>query len=162
RRRIARARGWCLRSRGRSCTTAAGGSSRGGGAVLEMFSLSGRVALVTGASRGLGFAMAEALAGAGASVGINAGGAGALGRGAGRGTAAGRLRERGLAAEPMAFDVSDARAAVDGVAAVAQRHGRLDILVNNAGIQHRVPVTEWTDADFDRVVAVNLTSCFRL
>ena len=124
--------------------------------MLEMFSLKGRVALVTGASRGLGLAMAEALAGAGATVVLNARDPAALD------VAAARLRERGLAAEPMAFDVSDGKAATAGVAAVAQRHGRLDILINNAGIQHRVPVTEWTDEDFERVVAVNLTSCFRL
>ena len=48
------------------------------------------------------------------------------------------------------------------MADIAARHGRLDILVNNAGVQHRVPVTEWTDADFERVLAVNLTACFRL
>ena len=48
------------------------------------------------------------------------------------------------------------------MAQIAATHGRLDILVNNAGMQHRVPVTEWTDADFERVIAVNLTACFRL
>ena len=45
---------------------------------------------------------------------------------------------------------------------IGETHGRLDILVNNAGVQHRVPVTDWTDADFERVVATNLTACFRL
>ncbi len=44
----------------------------------------------------------------------------------------------------------------------AERHGRLDILVNNAGIQHRVPVTEWADEDWERVIAANLSACFRL
>ncbi len=42
------------------------------------------------------------------------------------------------------------------------RHGRLDILVNNAGIQHRRPLIEWEDEDFERVIATNLTACFRL
>ena len=46
--------------------------------------------------------------------------------------------------------------------ALAERHGRLDILVNNAGIQHRVPLTEWADADWERVLAANLSACFRL
>lgn len=122
----------------------------------DMFSLKGRVALVTGASRGLGFAMAEALAGAGAEVVLNARDEVALE------TAAARLHEQGLKAHTMAFDVTDAPAVVDGVASVARRYGRFDILVNNAGIQHRVPVTEWTDIDFERVLAVNLTGCFRL
>ena len=121
-----------------------------------LFSLEGRVALVTGASRGLGFAMAQALAEAGAHVAINARDAAAVE------SAAAKLRERGLAAEAAPFDVSDGPTAVRAVAELADRHGRLDILVNNAGIQHRVPVSEWTDADFERVVAINLTGCFRL
>jgi gluconate 5-dehydrogenase len=124
--------------------------------VLESFSAKGRVALVTGASRGLGLAMAEALAGAGATVLINGRGAATLA------AAAEALRGKGLDVEPLPFDVADAAACRDGVAELLRRHGQLDILVNNAGIQHRVPVTEWTDADFERVVAVNLTSCFRL
>jgi gluconate 5-dehydrogenase len=121
-----------------------------------MFSLKDRVALVTGASRGLGLAMAGALAEAGAEVVLNARHADALE------LAADGLRERGLKAHVMAFDIADPAAAVEGVAAVVRRYGKLDILINNAGIQHRVPVTEWTDADFERVIAVNLTGCFRL
>jgi gluconate 5-dehydrogenase len=123
----------------------------------DMFRLDGRVALVTGASRGLGLAMAEALAAQGATVVL-----------AGRDpatleAAAAGLRAKGLAAEARAFDVADAAAAVEAVRAVGEAHGgRLDILVNNAGVQHRVPVTEWTDEDFERVVATNLTGCFRL
>ena len=45
---------------------------------------------------------------------------------------------------------------------IVKRHGQLDILVNNAGIQHRTPLVDWTDEDFDRVINVNLSSCFRL
>ena len=52
--------------------------------------------------------------------------------------------------------------AAPGVRAVAERHGRLDILVNNAGIQHRVPLIEWADADWERVIGANLSACFRL
>ena len=122
----------------------------------DLFRLDGRVALVTGASRGLGFAMAEALAAHGAHVVINARDAAALGE------AAARIAAAGHAVEPMAFDVTDGPATLAAMADIAARHGRLDILVNNAGVQHRVPVTEWTDADFERVLAVNLTACFRL
>ena len=117
----------------------------------QMFSLEGRVALVTGASRGLGFAMAKALAENGAKVILNARHKDELSSAAAK-----------IGAEALAFDVTDAktsRAALEGIVA---RHGKLDILVNNAGIQHRRPLTEWEDEDFDRVVSVNLSACFRL
>jgi gluconate 5-dehydrogenase len=117
----------------------------------DVFSLQGRVALVTGASRGLGFAMAKALADAGAHVVVNARDANALAEAANR-----------IGAEAMAFDVTDAKIARSALETIAARHGKLDILVNNAGIQHRRAIIDWEDEDFDRVIAVNLTSCFRL
>ena len=116
-----------------------------------MFSLDGRVALVTGASRGLGLAMAKALKDHGATVVLNARNAAELTEAADR-----------IGAEAMAFDVTDARMAKEALEEIVRRHGRLDILVNNAGIQHRRPITEWEDEDFDRVIAVNLSSCFKL
>ena len=116
-----------------------------------MFSLKGRVALVTGASRGLGFAMAEALKQNGATVIVNARNAAELDAAAAK-----------IGAEAMAFDVTDAKVARRSLEDIVQRHGKLDILVNNAGIQHRRPITEWEDEDFDRVISVNLASCFRL
>jgi gluconate 5-dehydrogenase len=119
--------------------------------MTSMFSLKGRVALVTGASRGLGFAMAKALAENGAKVIVNARNGQELS------TAAARI-----GAEAMAFDVTDAKAARAALEDIAKRHGRLDILVNNAGIQHRRPITDWEDEDFDRVISVNLSACFRL
>ncbi|MGA7266561.1 MAG: SDR family oxidoreductase, partial [Aestuariivirga sp.] len=57
---------------------------------------------------------------------------------------------------------TDAKVARSALEDVAARHGKLDILVNNAVIQHRRAITDWEDEDFDRVIAVNLTSCFRL
>ena len=117
----------------------------------DLFRLDGRIALVTGASRGLGFAMAEALAAHGAQVIVNARDAAAVAEAAGR-----------IGGEPLPFDVSDGPATLAAMAEIVRRHGRLDILVNNAGVQHRVPVTEWTDEDFERVLAINLTACFRL
>ncbi|MER8576154.1 SDR family oxidoreductase [Mesorhizobium sp. M1409] len=116
-----------------------------------MFSLKGRVALVTGASRGLGFAMAKALAENGATVIVNARDMDTLSAAAEK-----------IGAEALPFDVADAvtsRAALEGI---VERHGRLDILINNAGIQHRSPLVEWKDEDFDRVIAVNLSACFRM
>lgn len=119
--------------------------------MANMFSLAGRVALVTGASRGLGFAMAKALAENGAKVVVNARNKEELAAAAAK-----------IGAEAMAFDVTDAKISRAALEEIAGRHGKLDILVNNAGIQHRRPITDWEDADFERVIAVNLTSCFRL
>lgn len=116
-----------------------------------LFSLKGRVALVTGASRGLGLAMARALAQHGATVVVNARNAAEL-----------ETAARTIGAEAMAFDVTDAAVSRAALEDIAGRHGKLDILINNAGIQHRRPLTEWQDEDFDRVIAVNLSSCFRL
>jgi gluconate 5-dehydrogenase len=119
--------------------------------MTDRFSLKGRVALVTGASRGLGFAMAQALAEHGATVVLNARDATALVDAANK-----------LKADHSAFDVTDVTQCRDGLARLVEKHGKLDILINNAGIQHRKPLTEWEDADFDRVIAVNLSACFRL
>ena len=72
------------------------------------------------------------------------------------------LRERGLKAEPSAFDVTDeaaGRAAIDSIVA---HHGRLDIMIANAGINHRVALADWTPADWNRLLAANLQACFFL
>jgi len=123
---------------------------------MSLFSLHDRVALITGASRGLGWAIAEAMATAGASVIL-------CGREAA--TLEPRveaLRARGLVASAAAFDVADRAAAAGAVGAAVEAHGRLDILVNNAGIQHREPLVEMDDAGWDRVIETNLSACFVL
>ena len=124
--------------------------------MTHAFSLDGRVALVTGASRGIGFAIAEALAENGARVLLNGRDRTMLMR------KAEELRAKGGKAEVAAFDVTEAATVVKAVAEAADKFGRLEILVNNAGIQHRVALTEWTDADIERVMATNFTACFRL
>jgi gluconate 5-dehydrogenase len=124
--------------------------------MTHAFSLDGRVALVTGASRGIGFAIAEALADAGARVLLNGRDRTMLLR------KTEEIRAKGGKAEMAGFDVTDAAASAKAVADAADKFGRLDILVNNAGIQHRVALTEWTDADIERVLATNFTACFRL
>jgi gluconate 5-dehydrogenase len=121
-----------------------------------VFSLSGKVALVTGASRGLGWAMAQSLARAGAFVVIN-----------GRDSATlkprvDELSKLGLKGEVAAFDVTDEQACARAVQDIVQRHGHLDVLVANAGIQHRKPITEFQTSDFERVVATNLTAVWVL
>jgi gluconate 5-dehydrogenase len=116
------------------------------------FSLAGRVALVTGASRGIGRAIAEALAAAGARVLVNGRDPATLA------PVVAALREAGAEAESLPFDVTDADAAVAAIAA----QQRLDILVNNAGSTVRKPLEEMSDADWEQVLAADLTACFRL
>jgi gluconate 5-dehydrogenase len=108
-----------------------------------MFDLSGKVALVTGASRGLGWAMAQSLASAGAHVILNARDEASLRE------RVGQLAARGLKGAAC-------------IQAAAKKHGRFDILVANAGIQHRKPITEFEAADFERVIATNLTAVWAL
>ena len=121
-----------------------------------MFSLAGKVALVTGASRGLGWAMAQSLAKAGATVLINGRDAATLAQ------RVEELNRAGLKGEAAAFDVTNERACADCIGGALERHGRFDILVANAGIQHRKPITEFETADFQRVVATNLTAVWTL
>jgi gluconate 5-dehydrogenase len=121
-----------------------------------LFSLDGRVALVTGASRGLGFAMAEALAEAGATVLINGRDA------ASAAEAAGALRDRGLKAQPAAFDVTDHDAAAAAVDAIVAEFGRLDILICNAGYTHRAALADWTLEDWNAMLAIHVRASFFL
>jgi gluconate 5-dehydrogenase len=121
-----------------------------------MFSLQGKVALVTGASRGLGWAMAQSLSRAGARVILNARDPAALAE------RAAQLQAQGGSGEAAAFDVTDHEAGAACIRAAVERHGRFDILVANAGIQHRKPLTEFESADFQRVVDTNLTAVWAL
>jgi gluconate 5-dehydrogenase len=121
-----------------------------------LFSLSGKVALVTGSTRSLGWSMARGLARAGAHVVIN-----------GREAAATKARTEelagaGLKASAAPFDVTDAAAVAEAMRAIERDHGRLDILVNNAGIIHRKPLPDVADDDWQRIIDVDLTACFRL
>jgi gluconate 5-dehydrogenase len=125
-------------------------------AVNELFSLEGRVALITGASRGLGLAMAGALAKAGATVILNGRNANTLK------VAADELRNRNLKAETLEFDVTDQHAANAAIQSIVTNHHRLDILIANAGIIHRAQLADWTPEAWDEVVAANLKACFFL
>jgi gluconate 5-dehydrogenase len=115
------------------------------------FSLTGRRALVTGSSQGIGLGLATALAAAGAHVILN-------GRDAARlAAAAAGLHASGHAAVEIApFDVTDEAAVQAGVAAL----GPVDILVNNTGINRRAPLVSTTLADWNAVLQTNLTSAF--
>jgi len=121
---------------------------------MDIFSLAGRTSLITGASRGIGFATARALASAGARVVLNGRDAGALA------VAATTLRAQGYAIETAAFDVTDAQAAKAGVEAVEQEIGAIDILVNNAGIQRRGALETFKDEDWRALMSTNVDSVY--
>jgi 2-deoxy-D-gluconate 3-dehydrogenase len=123
---------------------------------MSPFDLTGRTALVTGASRGLGAAAAEALAAAGADVALLARGADGLHQPAARIEAGGRV------AHVVPCDLADVDA-IDGAVDEATRAlGHIDILVNNAGIIRRGPAAEYSLEDWRAVLEVDLTATFRL
>jgi gluconate 5-dehydrogenase len=111
-----------------------------------MFDLSGRTALVTGSTRGLGLAIARALAGAGARVAVN-------GRSA-EACEASASAISGAVAAP--FDVTDEAAVAAGVELL----GAVDILVNNAGMTRRKPLEEWSLAEWEELFVLNVTGAF--
>ena len=118
------------------------------------FDLTGRVALVTGGSTGLGFAIARGFAAVGAMVVIN-------GRDAVRLAAAvDALSRDGLTVAGRPFDVSDADAVRDGFAAVAGEYGTIDVLVNNAAVNLRRPFDAYTLGEWRRVMATNVDGAF--
>ncbi|WP_026783274.1 SDR family NAD(P)-dependent oxidoreductase [Pleomorphomonas koreensis] len=121
---------------------------------LALFSLEGRKALVTGASRGIGRAVAEALAGAGADVAITARDNASLGE-----TAA-AIAALGRRAVPLVLDVRDVASSRAAVEQAADGLGGLDILVNNAGYEEVTPSLEVGEAVWDRVVDTNLKGAF--
>ena len=119
-----------------------------------LFDLTGRVALLTGSTRGLGFAMAEALAAAGAKVVVN----GRTAQSVGKATDA--LAARGLPCAGLPFDAADAGSARRGVEAAIGQHGPLDIFVANAGIPSGAPLADWTEERWDQVMDTNLRAAF--
>ena len=121
------------------------------------FDLTGRTAVVTGSSRGIGRALAEGLARAGAAVVVH-------GRDAerARSTAAEIARATSATVHAAAFDVTDTAAVDEGFTRIEELLGGTpDVLVNNAGIQRRAPIAEFPDEDWDDLVATNLSSAFK-
>lgn len=124
--------------------------------VIDNFRLDGRVATVTGASRGLGLEIARALGSAGARIYINGTDEGRLG------AAVDRLGRDGVVALPACFDVSDADAAKASVDRIFATEGRLDILVNNVGVRMRRPLEEIGATELRHMLDVDLVSAFSL
>jgi len=119
------------------------------------FDISGRVALVTGSSRGIGRALAQGLAEAGAVVVLNARSAGALA------TAADEIRaSTGATVHLAPFDVTDPSAVDTAIGEIEDSVGPLSICVNNAGMQKRAPFTEFAVDDWNTLLATNVTSAF--
>jgi len=121
---------------------------------LSLFDLSGRTALVTGSSRGLGRAIAEGMAKAGARLIVNSTDPARVE------TAIAEFRSAGHLAEGVAFDVTDEAAVVRAFEGLDAKGIAIDVLVNNAGIQMRKPLIEFTSAEWRKVIETNLTSAF--
>jgi 3-oxoacyl-[acyl-carrier protein] reductase len=120
-----------------------------------MIDLSGRIALVTGASRGIGRAIAIRLAGQGATVVAAARGDNAAGT-------VNEITAAGGKAEAASLDVSDGAASAAFVSNALDRHGRIDVLVNNAGIAKDQLLLRMDRGEWDEVIGTNLTSAFTL
>jgi len=121
---------------------------------FPLFDLTGKRALITGSSQGIGYALALGLAEHGASVVIN-------GRNASKASeAAETIRAKGHHALSAAFDVTDAKAALSGIAYIEEEIGPIDILVNNAGMQFRTPLEDFPVEKWDELFKTNVSSVF--
>ena len=123
---------------------------------LALFDLSGKRALITGSSQGIGLALARGLAGAGANIVLN-----------GRDPeklkiAADGLRAEGMTVAELVFDVTDHEAVRIAVDSFETSTGGIDILVNNAGMQHRTPLEDFPADAFERLMQTNIASVFHV
>ena len=116
-----------------------------------LFDLTGKTALVTGSSQGIGLALAHGLADAGATVILNGRNEDKLAAAAAAFSSAVHIR---------AFDVTDSAAVANAIGEIENAIGPIDILVNNAGIQIRGRIDEYADEDWERLTATNIDSLF--
>jgi len=122
----------------------------------SLFDLTGKTALITGSSQGIGYALAGGLASAGASIVLN-----------GRDTdklesAADSLRKNGATVHTSAFDVTDHDAVAQSVVEIEKQAGPINILVNNAGMQHRTPLEDFDPVMFEKLLQTNIASVFHV
>jgi gluconate 5-dehydrogenase len=123
-------------------------------AILKSFDLTGRTALITGSSAGIGFALARGLAGAGARIVLNARNADKLE------AAAATLRGEGADIVTASFDVTSGEAVKEAVDRIERDIGPIDILINNAGMQRRAPLDQFEEAHWHELMKTNLDSVF--
>ena len=121
---------------------------------MEIFDLGGKVAMVTGSTKGLGESSAKALAKAGADVAV-----------CGRNTedlkrVSEAIKALGKDSEGFAFDVTKKKSVQEGVDRILERFGKIDILMNNAGLNHREPVVDYPEEAWDLVISTNLKGYF--
>jgi len=121
---------------------------------LEIFDLKGKTAMVTGSTRGLGEVSAKALAGAGADIAVCGRSVADLKR------VVDEIRKLGRKAEGFAIDVTSKQSVSEAAERILETFGRIDILVNNAGVNFRVPVLEFPEEEWDRVISTNLKGYF--
>ncbi len=120
----------------------------------DLFNVKGKVVLITGSGRGLGFAYAKGFAEAGATVVINDINKESVKE------AGDELRNQGGRAEGYTFDVSDSSQVKDNIARIEENVGSIDVLINNAGIHRRGPLEELPEEDWKEVINVNLSAAF--
>ncbi len=123
---------------------------------LSLFDLSGRLALVTGSSDGIGFALAAGLGKAGARIALNGRNAEKLA------AAAERLAGQGIAVETAPFDVADRDAVFRAVERIEREVGPIDVLVNNAGVQRRNPFETFPEETWREIMAINVDGVFHV
>jgi gluconate 5-dehydrogenase len=122
--------------------------------IQELFDLTGKIALITGSSRGIGYALAEGMGKAGCRIILN-------------GTNQDRLTEslkilteKNISVHGSLFDVRDEKSVEKQITGIEQNIGPIDILINNAGIQIRGPLEEFDLKDWQRIIDINLTGAF--
>lgn len=121
---------------------------------LKLFDLTGKCALITGSSQGIGFALAKGLASAGAEIVLNGRDIDKLN------AAADELKSEGVAVHRLPFDATDADAARTAIDNFEECTGTVDILVNNAGMQHRTPLEDFPEDKFELLLKTNISSVF--
>ena len=119
-----------------------------------LFDLTGRIALVTGSTQGIGLALAEGLAAQGATIVINGRDPNRLSK------TIEMLQDKGIPARGSLFDATDRRQVDHGIDSIETHIGPIDILVNNAGMQFRAPLEDFPPEQWDALIRTNLTSVF--
>jgi gluconate 5-dehydrogenase len=121
---------------------------------MNLFDVEGKVVLITGSSRGLGYTFARGFAEAGATVVISSRTEENVER------AVRSIRDSGCRAEGYVFDVTDRANVVEQIEQINEDLGKIDVLVNNAGIHRRAPLEQLTEQEWEEVIDVNLNAVF--